>query len=262
MAGATPCRVDVPVTTSSCVPRWRRINSAPNSPTNHLSQTAVDDKGEPLTGAQKYILHFAKDHLPPVSVFWNLAMDDQDNFFIENDFGRYSIGSTTDGLKSNPDGSLTITIQKDRPTDTSNWLPAPDGPFNLTMRLYGPEPSVLDGSYRLQPVRGSNKTSWPHCERTTMMKRMSTIAAFALSLAIGWPLGFPTAVAQHTFAMPVRNTTTSFYFSKPADWKFQFTTPNASTHYVYFNFNLKDGPVVLDIPPTVGAGSSRGVQLG
>jgi hypothetical protein len=44
------------------------------------------------------------------------------------------------------------------------------------------------------------------------------------------------------------------YFSKPADWRFQFTTPNASTHYVYFNFNLKDGPVVLDVPPAVGAG--------
>jgi hypothetical protein len=44
------------------------------------------------------------------------------------------------------------------------------------------------------------------------------------------------------------------YWSKPADWKFQFTTPNASTYYVYFNFNLKDGPVVLDVPPTVGAG--------
>jgi hypothetical protein len=29
------------------------------------------------------------------------------------------------------------------------------------------------------------------------------------------------------------------YLSKPSDWKFQFTTPNASTHYVYFNFNLK-----------------------
>ena len=61
--------------------------------------------------------------------------------------------STTDGLKNNPDGSLTITIQKDRPTDTSNWFPAPDGPFNLTMRLYGPEPSVLDGSYRLPAVK-------------------------------------------------------------------------------------------------------------
>src|SRR5271163_3346474 len=44
------------------------------------------------------------------------------------------------------------------------------------------------------------------------------------------------------------------YFSKPSDWKFQFTTPNASTRYVYFNFNLKNGPVVLEVPPTVGAG--------
>ncbi|HEV7734316.1 MAG TPA: DUF1254 domain-containing protein [Candidatus Binatia bacterium] len=44
------------------------------------------------------------------------------------------------------------------------------------------------------------------------------------------------------------------YWSKPSDWKLQFTTPNASTHYVYFNFTLKDGPVVLDVPPTVGAG--------
>ena len=76
-----------------------------------------------------------------------------DMLFVENDFGRYSIGSTTDGLKSNPDGSLTITIQKDRPADTSNWLSAPNGPFNLTMRLYGPGPSVLDSSYRLPAVK-------------------------------------------------------------------------------------------------------------
>jgi hypothetical protein len=88
-----------------------------------------------------------------VALFWNLAMYDQDNLFVENDFERYSNGSTTDGLKSNSDGSLTITIQKDRPTDTSNWLPAPDGPFNLTMRLCGPSPSVLDGSYRLPAVK-------------------------------------------------------------------------------------------------------------
>jgi hypothetical protein len=44
------------------------------------------------------------------------------------------------------------------------------------------------------------------------------------------------------------------FFSKPADWRFQVTTPNASTHYVYFNFNLKDGPVVLEIPAAIGAG--------
>jgi hypothetical protein len=44
------------------------------------------------------------------------------------------------------------------------------------------------------------------------------------------------------------------YFSKPADWRFQVTTPNASTNYVYFNFNLKNGPVVVEIPAAVGAG--------
>jgi hypothetical protein len=44
------------------------------------------------------------------------------------------------------------------------------------------------------------------------------------------------------------------YFSHPADWKFQITTPNASSLYVYFNFNLKDGPLVLEFPAAVGAG--------
>jgi hypothetical protein len=115
--------------------------------------TSVDDMGEALTGARNYVLHFEADKLPRVSVFWNLAMYADDMLFVENDFGRCSIGSTTDGLKSNPDGSLTITIQKERPADTSNWLPAPDGPFNLTMRLYGPGTSVLDGSYRVPAVK-------------------------------------------------------------------------------------------------------------
>jgi hypothetical protein len=44
------------------------------------------------------------------------------------------------------------------------------------------------------------------------------------------------------------------YFSKPANWRFLVTTPNASSLYVYFNFNLKEGPVVLEFPAAVGAG--------
>ncbi|HEX4862331.1 MAG TPA: DUF1254 domain-containing protein, partial [Rhizomicrobium sp.] len=44
------------------------------------------------------------------------------------------------------------------------------------------------------------------------------------------------------------------YLSRPADWKFQITTPNASSLYVYFNFNTKDGPMVLEVPPAEGAG--------
>ncbi|WP_246648046.1 MULTISPECIES: DUF1254 domain-containing protein [Rhizobium] len=115
--------------------------------------TSVDDKGEGLNGERKYVLHFDADKLPPVFVFWNLAMYASDMLFIENDFHRYSIGSTTDGLKKNADGSLTVVIQNEKPADTSNWLPAPKGEFNLTFRFYGPEPAVLDGSYRLPAVR-------------------------------------------------------------------------------------------------------------
>lgn len=117
--------------------------------------TRVDDAGRPLSGTSRYVLHFDKAKIPPVSVFWNLNMYDDKQFFIENEFGRYSIGSTTEGLRANPDGSVTIYIQKDDPgTDKrSNWLPAPAGSFNLTMRLYGSETPILNGTYRLPGVR-------------------------------------------------------------------------------------------------------------
>jgi hypothetical protein len=44
------------------------------------------------------------------------------------------------------------------------------------------------------------------------------------------------------------------YWSKPADWKLQLTTPNGSTYYVATTINLARGPIVLDLPPAVGAG--------
>lgn len=44
------------------------------------------------------------------------------------------------------------------------------------------------------------------------------------------------------------------YWSKPADWKLRVTTPNASSLYVYLNYNLKDGPMVLELPAATGAG--------
>jgi len=43
-------------------------------------------------------------------------------------------------------------MQKYRPADPSSWPPAPAESFNFTMRLYGPETSILSGSYRLPRV--------------------------------------------------------------------------------------------------------------
>jgi hypothetical protein len=51
-------------------------------------------------------------------------------------------------MKKGSDGSVTIYIQKDSPgpDKEGNWLPAPDGPIYLVMRLYWPKveaPSIL-----------------------------------------------------------------------------------------------------------------------
>jgi hypothetical protein len=115
----------------------------------------VDADKKPFDGVNKYTLRFEKGEAPPVSVFWNMSMYDDKQFFIENDFKRYSIGSTTDGLKSEADGSITIYIQNENPgpEKQSNWLPAPKGSFNLTMRLYGSQAPILNGSYALPAVR-------------------------------------------------------------------------------------------------------------
>ncbi len=117
--------------------------------------TTVDANGNKLDGANKYVLHFDKNQIPPVSVFWNLNMFGDDMFFVENDMKRYSIGSSTEELKTNKDGSIDIYIQNENPSKDkeSNWLPAPKGSFNLTMRLYGAESSILNGSYHLPGVQ-------------------------------------------------------------------------------------------------------------
>ena len=40
------------------------------------------------------------------------------------------------------------------------------------------------------------------------------------------------------------------YYGKIQDWKFQTATPNNTTPYVNFFWNIKDGPVVIEIPPS------------
>ena len=82
-----------------------------------------------------------------------------------------------------------------------------------------------------------------------------TIERRAVEAAIwGMPLVNTGAMRQAYFRDVGAKYNDICYFSKPADWKFQVTTPNASTNYVYFNYNLKDGPVVVEIPAAVGAG--------
>jgi len=122
---------------------------------------SVDGLGLPLDGLRKYILHFDKGEQPPVKGFWSVTMYNLEYGFVPNPLNRYQISPTQSPVKTNPDGSLDIYVQHDNPgaDKVQNWLPAPTGPFLVMMRLYWPDQSVLDGTWKPPGIRqGSSGT--------------------------------------------------------------------------------------------------------
>jgi hypothetical protein len=112
-----------------------------------------DEAGRPLDGANKYTITFEKGAAPPVNAFWSITLYDPDGFQVPNSLNRFAVSSWMP-FQTNPDGSLTLYFQNDNPgkDKEANWLPAPKGPFNLTMRLYSPTSEVLTGRWNPPPV--------------------------------------------------------------------------------------------------------------
>ena len=113
-------------------------------------KTDIDSEGNPLNGENKYVLHIEKDEFPPTEElgFWSITIYDQDNFLIDNEINRYCINDRSD-LKFNEDGSLDIYIQSEKPEENlSNWLPTCEGDFHLVLRVYLPEESVKNNTWK------------------------------------------------------------------------------------------------------------------
>lgn len=114
----------------------------------------VDSNGDPLTGKNRYVIHFAKDETPPVNGFWSLTMYNDKLFFVNNPLNRYTLSPRND-LKYNADGSLDLYIQNESPgpDKESNWLPAPKDDFALMLRLYWPKSEVINGKWKLPTIK-------------------------------------------------------------------------------------------------------------
>jgi hypothetical protein len=83
-------------------------------------------------------------------------MYDNKSLFVDNPINRYNV-NTYIGLKNNTDGSTDIYLQNKNPgpEKESNWLPAPKDSFNLIMRMYLPDQSVLNGTWSPPPVQST-----------------------------------------------------------------------------------------------------------
>ncbi|WP_322058144.1 DUF1254 domain-containing protein [Paraburkholderia sp. J63] len=117
----------------------------------------TDRSGTKLDGTKRYILRFPPGKLPPVKAFWSLTLYDlPSSLLYANPLNRYLINSPMlPALKRDADGGITIYVQHESPGGEreSNWLPAPDGPFFLALRLYWPKEAALDGQWKAPPVQ-------------------------------------------------------------------------------------------------------------
>ena len=113
--------------------------------------TRKDADGQTLDGSKyNYTITFPSGQLPPVNAFWSITMyDGKTELLIQNPIDRYLINSPMlPAMNKNADGSVTIYTQYKSPgaDKEANWLPAPNGPIYLGMRLYWPKteaPSIL-----------------------------------------------------------------------------------------------------------------------
>jgi len=158
---------------------WSTVDNGAAFGTDYFSRTAVaksnifvnkqnetkyfyqdlDASGGRLNGSNRYTVTFAKGQFPPVRGFWSLTLYNQHHFFSPNELKRYSLGTKNKTLKTNPDGSLTIYVQSDAPTDDrrSNWLPSPkDADFSLYVRSYWPETAITTGKWTPPAVVKAN----------------------------------------------------------------------------------------------------------
>jgi hypothetical protein len=121
-------------------------------------QADADQRGQALSGGQRYRLSFASEGFG-AQAFWSLSMyevmPDGRLFFTPNALNRFAIGDRTRGLQKDARGQLIVHVQHTEPSspaERANWLPAPAGEFKLMLRAYVPTPALMRGEAKLPVI--------------------------------------------------------------------------------------------------------------
>jgi hypothetical protein len=75
---------------------------------------------------------------------------------VRNPLNRYAINDRTQGLVRGRRGDITVNLSATSPAspdEASNWLPAPQGPFMVVLRVYAPTAAGVgpDGQVLYKP---------------------------------------------------------------------------------------------------------------
>lgn len=118
----------------------------------------VDSDGDTLDASKhSYRLHATS--MPPVKAFWSLTMYRMpESLLVANPINRYLLNSTMKKQFARDEGEgVTFYVQKESPGKDKepNWLPAPDGPFLVVLRLYWPEMDKIKAGWKQPELKKS-----------------------------------------------------------------------------------------------------------
>ncbi|MEZ5653936.1 MAG: DUF1254 domain-containing protein [Burkholderiaceae bacterium] len=119
--------------------------------------TEFDAQDRELHGQNVYCLVLPAEGVP-ADAFWSLTLYEKmptgARFLAHNPLGRHAFTSRSRSLNTS-DGKLVIWVSHRRPPPEfeSNWLPAPDAPFRLSLRAYHPSPDLLAGRWQVAAVQ-------------------------------------------------------------------------------------------------------------
>jgi hypothetical protein len=115
--------------------------------------TPRDATGAYLDGGKNYKLTIPGP--VPVSLFWSLTVyDSETRTIIDSGQGRGAVRSLFEKPQANADGSIDIYFGPNAPRGKEDqWVKTIPGKGWFTcVRLYGPQASVFDGSYKLPDI--------------------------------------------------------------------------------------------------------------